>query len=284
MDSQQRVAISQIALAIAAAIGTILLLPDFAQLTVIEVLLGGLLTILIAVIANLGVTTGFGLITLIPTASMMVMFSLGAEIAMLSSVIGLVGAGVIRLLRMVQHGAKDPFRGDTLVLIGNLLWPIDRTVLSLLAATGMFYLLGGQTPLRQITVLPTDLFIIAVTLLVFVAIYNVFLAAELALKGVPVVETFREHQVTILGIQILPLPLAPLAAVSLGELGWGAFSIFMLLVFATSVAINELVKTQGSLQHQVKQLRSLTAMTQAVRASLEVDSLLEIAYIQTKNL
>ncbi len=238
-------------------------------------ILVGTLIVLVAMVQNLGVKTDFSLITFLPVIVLTAYFSLGHERGLLVVVIGLMLGGIVRLIQALR-----PNNISWWAAVGNeLLWPIGQNGLSLLAADWAYHTLGAPPPLLTINSLDAMAPVLAAPM-IFLLVYDLLVVIDWWLKTTPIREAISADLRTWLGIQLLPLVLAPFSAIAIHNIGLAAGIIFELILLTIALVVNRLVITQGTLRHQLKQMRSFSGVSRALRTSLEVDSLLGNIYVQ----
>src|SRR5574341_1736311 len=94
----------------------------------------------------------------------------------------------------------------------------------------------------------------------------------------------RPFMRVMMGIQLLPMVPVPFSALVLWNQGFVAFFIFELILLTIIIVLNRLTEAQESLNVQVSQLRSFSAMNRALRTTLNIDHLLQTTYYQVANL
>lgn len=256
-------------LSMLAAVG--LLRPDFRTLPLEMWLALGSLAALVAAVYGLGVEIGTEHLTFMPVTALMAYFALGLPFSLPVLIVGLaLGGAALALLsgrRPAGEAALWWVRG------GMVAHAIGRSGAGLLAAEVAYRALKAAPPLTAIHALPEALPVV-ITPAMFVIGYNLTHAISLRLRQVDIRRLYLAHRLPILGVQLLPLALAPLAALTLARLGIGAFLLLELLLLTIAAVVRGLMRAQGSLQQQVEQLQSLSALQQAIRATLDVDTLL----------
>ena len=239
------------------------------------------LAALIGLVHNLGLRASFGDVTFMPTAVLMAYMVMGREGGMVAAAAGLLvgcGAQVARHWRQPQ---QDRSR-SAWARAARDLWPFGQNVLSLLAADLAFTTLGEPAPLARILSLQ-DMPPVLFSPIIYLIVYNLLLAADLWLAGLPVVRSYIQNRRVMMAIQLLPLALAPLASLALHGLGLWVFFIFEIILLTVVVVVFYLMQTQESLEVRVDQMHALSAMNRALRTSLERDALLETVFLQVAN-
>lgn len=281
MNSEKRSTIVHWASGLAMLTVVGFLWPDLRDQSLMIWLILASLVVLIAVIHNLGLDTSFGKITFLPVAATTAYLTLGLDKGLLVIVAGLVIGG-LGLLSRYWFKSRDRKR-DWWTEIGRELWPLAHNGISLLVADWAYGLLGATPPLTNVSHFQ-EVFPIIEALVVYLIVYDILLGFELWLRSINVIPVLILHRTALLGVQVLPLTLAPFGAVALGTLGPVAFFACEIILLTIVIVVNRLMVTQESLQQQVRQLSSYSAMSRALRTSLETGSLLENVYIQIANL
>ncbi len=229
----------------------------------------------------LGIPSGFGWVSFLPVATLMAYLGLGRDAALAATTIGLLVGGGLHL----GFNRNAPRLGTRpwWVRIGEVLFPIGANGLGLLAADAAFRALGTPPPLVGIRAL-RDLLPIVVSPAFYLLVYDALLAGDAWLRRQEIAPALRSQARTVLAIQLLPLALAPFAAVVRARLGEMAFSAFEAIVLALAVVVNRLVRAQSTLRVQVDQLQTLTAVNQSLRVSLELEPLLRTVHAQVASL
>lgn len=278
MTTLNRVDITRWALGVAALIVALLHLPAFGDWPPLGWLVVGVVTVLTAVIQALGINTGpLGKVSFLPTAALMAYFVLGLEPAMIASSVGLLCWSAMHMLRRRADWAHRlwPLWGAA----GEGWLALAQNVLGLLAGDFAYRILGATPPLHTVTDLSDTLPIIAAVTFYLLA-HNLLLVLDVALRGVSLRAMHAQYNVMIPAMHILPVGLAPFAAIASALMGHPAFFIFAGILVTLGVVIKRLVKTQDSLQQQIEQFARLASISQTLRSNLDIDTLLLNAYLQ----
>ncbi len=281
MTTIKRAAIYHWLLGAGVVVAAGLLRPDLRSLPLTMWLTLGSLTALVAAIYMLGMEIGSERLTFIPVAALMAYFALGLPFSLPVLIVGLaIGAAVQAALP-----SKRPAGAAALWWVrgGMAAHAIGRSAVGLWAADLAYRALDATPPLEAIPTLH-DALPVAIAPAMFVVGYNFTHAISLRLREVDIRRLYLAYRLPILGVQLLPLVLAPLAALTLARLGVGAFLLLELLLLTIAAVVRRLVMAQGSLQQQVEQLQSLSALQQAIRATLDMDTLLNTISARAANL
>src|SRR5574341_1658183 len=187
------------------------------------------LALVVALVQNLGVEVSYGQVTFMPTTALMAYFTLGLQPGLAVLVAGLVIGGLWHILRVIRRPQEEdmPWWRRT----GRAIWPIARNGISMLAADWAFTTLGGDPPLEALS----SRAVILATLqapVVFLAAHDLLLAEDLWLRGFPVFRTIVDNRRPLMAIQLLPLALAPLAALAYHRMGLAAFVLFEIILLS----------------------------------------------------
>jgi NtrC-family two-component system sensor histidine kinase KinB len=235
----------------------------------------GLMVVSVALIASLGLPISYGTMTFMPVAALMAYLALGPEHAWLALVVGMALGGMAGL-PAEQTESTQP---DWWVRLAGRVWPIAHNGLSLLIAAWSYRELGGQVPLVNVPTLPDVLPVIAFPVM-YLLVYAALLALDVWLAGYSVLRYAISNRQVLLAVTLLPMPMAPLAAIALNQLGLPAFTLLLASLLSVVMAVNRLAIAQANLRLRVRQLSSLSSVGQAVRTSLELEALLEVIYLQ----
>jgi len=230
------------------------------------------LIVLLALVKNLSVRTTFGTLTFSPVVALMSYFLLGIQGALAIVVLGHLAGGIVQVYR----GLREPgHQTSWWVLAGYEMGVLGGFIASLLAAHWAYLALDGQIPLLMIHTERAALPVIAGAV-VFLLVANLLLAGGLLLRGVNVLQAMVANRQIMLGLQLLPVPLAPFGALLYATLGFYGLLFLEAMLAAIAVAVSMLVTAQSTLQHQVNRLRALSGLNDALRSTLELENLLDI--------
>jgi two-component system, NtrC family, sensor histidine kinase KinB len=286
MSTEQRTAIVRWLLGGFTLAGSALLWPSLRELSPGGWIVFVSLVALVALIENIGVRVSYGVVTMMPVTALMAYFALGLEPALMVIFIGLVLGGVFQLIMAWRRGI------DRIVpwwrRIGRQLWPIARNGLSLIVASLAFNRISATVPPLENVLLREVVLGLLLAPFIYLLIHDLLLIIDLWLRGLPVRPAMAENWRTLLGMQLLPLPIAPFSAIMLTRLGpplgTPAFVVSEFIVLAAAIVVNRLTIAQDALERQVEQLSSFSTMNETLRTSLDVDSLLTGLYAQVAGL
>jgi NtrC-family two-component system sensor histidine kinase KinB len=254
--------------------------PHLTGWGLIDWLLFGSVALLLALVQNLGVSTGLGPVTFSPIISLMAYMAFGRETGWLAMIAGLVLGGAWQVGTSLTASRRTASWWE---ITSGGMWPIGQNGLSLLAADWAYHSLDGSLPLAEITSYQA-LLPIVVAPVVFLIAYDLLIAFDLLLQDAGRLRLLVVHRWVLLAVQLLPMALAPFSALALSRLGIFSFFLSEIILLAIVIVINRLTITQDALQQQVKQLSSISSMNRSLRTSLEMDALLETVYLQVANL
>lgn len=240
----------------------------------------GSFALLIAITLNLGVPTTFGTVTFIPVAALMAYFVLGIGGGLTVLVGGQILSLALRLPRLLRQSRRER---AWWVGAADALWPLAHAGISLVAADRAYRVLDVPPPLTSIDAL-RDLLPLIVAPVIFLLSYNTLLALDLWLRGLKIARTFVENRRVVLAIQLLPMAVAPFAAIAHTSLGLPALIMFELIVLTAAIVVYYLMLARETLERRVDQLHSFSAMNRALRTTLERDALLETVFLQIANI
>jgi two-component system, NtrC family, sensor histidine kinase KinB len=157
-----------------------------------------------------------------------------------------------------------------------------RVTLSYFVASEFFVLIGGALPL-QLDNAP-QLWRITLFCAAYTAFYFVLFLLENYGYAFGLRRILRINAAEILTVLGLPLPLAVLGAHIYNELSLLAFAICMIGLGLAIIAPYIISRAQKQLRKQVEELRSLSVLSQTIRANYEYGSLMNMVYVQVSNL
>jgi signal transduction histidine kinase/transcriptional regulator with GAF, ATPase, and Fis domain len=171
--------------------------------------------------------------------------------------------------------------------------PQDRTVRAILMMSArvcipyyssafFFTLIGGALPIRLDD--PDQIVRIILFCTVYTGFYFLIFLMETYGRAYGLWRILRVNNPEIMTVLGLPLPLAVLGAHIYNNLSLLAFAICMIGLGLAILAPYIISRTQKQLRKQVEELRSLSVMSQAIRANYETRSLMNLVYIQVSNL
>jgi K+-sensing histidine kinase KdpD len=235
-----------------------------------------LMAVVITATQHLAIPMAYEDTSFLPMMITMAYLSLGWEPGMLAAGVGLLVGGIG--LALWRSGGKTRF-GQ----VAAALWPLAHHGLSLFAAHWSYRALAAAPPLLTLSRLEDVVAVITLTF-VYLIVFDLLLVLDIWLAGQRVWPTLVASRQPLLATQVLPLALPPLSAIAYHQLGLPALIILQVVLLTIALVVNRLVYAQSALQQRVQELSSLTSVGQAMRASLELNSLLETLYLQVANL
>lgn len=197
---------------------------------------------------------------------------------------GLIGGGMLvyRARRQVINAHRNMTSPVYALLVTT------RLTLSFFIASQAYLLTGNTVPLNlllDITLVQTVLSVVAFAL-VYIAIYLLIFVIELIVNHYPVQAIFDENKWHILTIMIVPAPFAVLGAEVVSANSASATTFFILVSSLLTVVLGmyALGRSEHQMRKQVEELRSLSAVTQAMRSNLDLPTLLKTIYLQVANI
>jgi K+-sensing histidine kinase KdpD len=157
-----------------------------------------------------------------------------------------------------------------------------RVTLSFFIAGYVYLNLGGQLPLVDPNTV--DALRLAVYALVYLALYTAIFLLEVFSSGLSVRRLIRGSTLEILAALLLPVPFAILSAQAYSSFSMMGFAIFITGLVMLLIVPHGVTASQYQIRRQMNEIRSISVMSQAVSANLELDSLLNMIYIQVHNL
>ena len=195
-----------------------------------------------------------------------------------------VAAGALLggLLQVARSDEWLPRRRVTVRSLATVAETMAQLTLTLLVAGAVYIRMGGRLPLGSMR--PGDAVPLLAFSFIYVLVYLLFFALRVRLEGKVVSEVLRANWVALTGVVLLPVPFAILGAAiatDLDNLSWTFFIAGLVLVV---VGVHGLSRTQFYYRQQVEELSSLSVVSQALRTSLELNSLLDTIYLQVAHL
>lgn len=156
-----------------------------------------------------------------------------------------------------------------------------RVVLSFLVAGQVYALLGGTLPLATPV---RDVFgALAVYSLTYALIYGAIFALEVYSEGRSPVEMLRANWLTVVLLLGVPIPFGLISALMI-NITPTSIAIYAVGVFLIALGLFLFSRTQYRLRQQLKELRALAAVSQALQSDLKLNSLLYAIYNQVAQL
>jgi PAS domain S-box-containing protein len=145
-------------------------------------------------------------------------------------------------------------------------------VLSLLGSAAVYQAAGGPIPLRSLSL---QFWWPYLLLLLTYVVINYSLAAVYLLPGDrSALRTYLRALPNAVFFETVPRAFIPLLPLIYTQLGAGAFLLFLLGVAGASTIVRGLAVTGNRLEQRLTELKTLSALGQALAASLQVDDLL----------
>ena len=227
-------------------------------------------------------TDTFGVRLPAGTASLLPMTTVAAYLVM-----GLVPTGWITLAGTLVYGLirlrwAEPLelprmkdgKAFTTILTANI--TIHTT--SILVGGTVFQLLGGETPLKSVSL--SQILPLTLLGLTYLVVNHLVISPAIATRGVEALRTYLRSLPNILFYEGGPLVFAPLVALIYSRLGVVQFILFALFLVIASLVTRGLAITSGRLERRVKELDGLQAVGQALSASLNLDTILKAIHTQ----
>jgi two-component system, NtrC family, sensor histidine kinase KinB len=227
-------------------------------------------------------TDTFGVRLPAGTAALLPMTTVAAYLVM-----GLVPTGWITLAGTLVYGLirlrwAEPLelprmkdgKAFTTILTANI--TIHTT--SILVGGTVFQLLGGETPLKSVSL--SQILPLTLLGLTYLVVNHLVISPAIATRGVEALRTYLRSLPNILFYEGGPLVFAPLVALIYSRLGVVQFILFALFLVIASLVTRGLAITSGRLERRVKELDGLQAVGQALSASLNLDTILKAIHTQ----
>ncbi len=231
--------------------------------------------VLVGLMLNLGTMLDSEVISPASTAALMAYLTLDSDhaAALWCITTGALGGSLLWLLRTMRHGRQDYSR-----VIHNITVGITQMVLGLGVAGWFYRQMGGELPLHELS--GADIPPVIVLVVVYLAVYASiqFLEAYILRRRKPrsVIQSWQND----VGMVLWPLPFAVVGAVAYHKLSDPAFFILIAGLLTVAAGVNLISRTRTRYQQQVLELSALSAVSQAMRANLDLNALLDVVYEQ----
>lgn len=184
----------------------------------------------------------------------------------------------ITLREAPRYGLSD-WRRFTRDVWGIASRTIGQLVLSL-AIGGWFYQqLDGELPIQQLDyadIIPV-LGFISVQLAVYLTLSVVHMRSR---QGHQFRRRILLNWQSLIGVLLVPLPVALVAAVVYSTTSPVAFIMLSFALFITVMGVYAISRSQHNLEQQVRDLQNLATVSNAMRTNLTVEALLDALYLQ----
>lgn len=238
---------------------------------------------LVGLLFNLGAALKEGWISPAPTAVLMAYLTLGqdgnAPAALWSVALGSFVGVVVWLLRAPW---MPRLRRYTEHIIRNVIASITQMTLGVYCGGWFYDALGGRLPLDRLD--NADMLPLAALAMVFWAVHLGLLVVQAPAKTLGGSSIGDQPWQTLFGIILLPLPFAALGAVAYHALSPLAFGLTIAGLLGAVAGVFVISQSQARYRQQVLELSSLSAVSQAMHANLDLTTLLDVIYRQLHEL
>lgn len=193
--------------------------------------------------------------------------------------LGSVAGGIALMLRRrpaLPHHTFSPHD------LRNVVFITARVTLSFFIAGRIYVYLGGRLPLNAFDL--ADALRLLVYALVYLALYSAIFLLEVHSSGLSVRRLIKANAPEILAALLLPIPFAILTADAFNTFSQTGYTIFITGLVLLLIVPHGVTASQHQIRRQMNEIRSISVMSQAVSANLELDSLLNMVYIQVHSL
>lgn len=192
---------------------------------------------------------------------------------------GVLLGDVVRSVWRRGPGYRDmPLRDR----VGLAAFDVAQHVFSLLAAFALYSWAGGRHPFTGFSTV--NIYGLLGFVGGFYAGYNALLLIDLYLRG----ETLRRYislnRRSMLVLELVPIPFSVFGALLNSQLGFWAYVTMVSLVAVVSVVMHTLGRARIQAEKRLREITLINNVSQAMRSSLDLDSLLEIIYQQVASL
>lgn len=195
----------------------------------------------------------------------------------------LVGAGAIAFRAWHDNRHQYPFAKALQILI----FTTGQNTLSFYVAARLYLATGAPLPIEPFQGVNTwtNVAAVAVYSVTYVLVFYAIFVLRLYASGQSLTSSLRENGFFALVVLVLPVPFAALGAEIIYRHGsTPSLTTVIIGVLFTILGLNALSRSERRLRKQVDELRSIAAVTQAMRGYLDLRTLLDSTYLQVANL
>ena len=219
-----------------------------------------------------GFPLGGGQVNLVPLATVGGLLVMGPLAATWMALIGSLLHALVRAAYARRLGTTPPAGGWLGVLGVGLANAVILSV-SLLGGAVVYRLAAGPIPLLSLN--PQALGAYLPLMVAFPAINYLLVAGYLRLSGnAAAMHAYRLALPRVAVYEVVPLAFTPLLSLIYNRLGPGPFVLFAVALGGASLIARSLSNTGQRLEQRLTELKTLGALSQALAASLQMDSLL----------
>jgi signal transduction histidine kinase/GAF domain-containing protein len=164
----------------------------------------------------------------------------------------------------------------------SILLMVARVTLSFSVITALYRWVGGALPINLDNF--SQLLNIILFCIAYTAFYLLLFFLEIYGRAYGLKRLIRVNLPDIISALGLPLPLAVLGAHIFNTLGIIPFAICMVGLALAILSPYVISRAQKRMRKQIEELRSLSVMSQAIRANYETRALMNMVYVQVSNL
>jgi K+-sensing histidine kinase KdpD len=190
---------------------------------------------------------------------------------------GMLGGALL----VVRGGLNIAGRRGRTKTLANISFVTARVALSFFVGSVVYIGLNGELPFNRVE---RSLLALLAYLLAYIAIYFAIYVLELYADGRPMQQFLHVNRWLLLSLLLLPLPFAMIGVEVAREAGIVRWLVFVLATALTIFGLYAYSRSEFRLRKQLDELRSLSVVTQAMRAHLNLDTLLKTIYLQVANL
>lgn len=239
---------------------------------------------LTALIINFGLSFTEGEINAAQSVGLMGFLLLGTSDS-IGTVLWVMAMGVligIALREAPRYGVAE-WRQFARDVWGIAFRTIGQLVLSLAIGAWFYEQAGGELPLQAFDtsdLVPIIAFV-AAQMAVYLSLSVVYVRSR---KGKQLGQQMLLNWQSLIGVLLLPMPIAVTAAVVYRTTSTLAFASLSFGLFITVMSIYGLSRSQHRYEQQVKDLQTLATISNAMRTNLNLNALIEALYLQVASL
>lgn len=255
-------------------------LPDVGD---VDLTLWLLFAALVALMLNLGTRLDEVVVSPAPTAVLMAYLTTGqgdwAPDALWSVAAGVLLGNVVWVSRALPGSRAQ---GRQLQALRSAAISVSQFTLALFVSGWAYQRFDGRLPLTSLEY--RDVLPLSALVAIFLAIYFAIMLLEAQLYRRRTPRMVARNWQGLVGIILLPVPFAVVGAVAYHQLSSLSFGVLIggLLIIVAGVHVISRAHVRDS--QQVRELWALTAISQAMRANLDLEALLGIVFDQVARL
>ncbi len=193
----------------------------------------------------------------------------------------IVGSGLFYSQRHAQYQTHNP---NVAIHWSQVIFLAGRVIISFAVAGEIYLRADGALPLTTVAWNDGIAPLLALYCFIYVTLYLAIFLLESYTKERSIQQMVENDFLQILVILVLPVPFAILSAEVSSQLSTSSEIINITGVILIIVGLYALTRSEQRLRKQLNELRTLSVVTRAMRAHLNMDTLLKTVYLQVSHL